>query len=1296
MNTSFKDYKERISLLSIRDAKRLSRDVALIEKRQEENLPFDKKLAQFENGFSRAIENIAEKQRLLPAISFPEALPISQKKDEIAALIDKHQVVILAGETGSGKTTQIPKICMSLGRGLRGRIGHTQPRRIAARTVASRIAEELGSELGNVVGYQVRFNDHTHKNTYVKLMTDGILLAEIQKDSLLLDYDTIIIDEAHERSLNIDFLLGYLKRLLPKRPDLKLIVTSATIDLEKFSKHFDKAPIIEVSGRTYPVQTEYRPWQDQFDDINDGIVDAVDDLSRNYPRGDILIFLSGEREIREASHAIKKSDIKHLEVLPLYARLSLDDQNKIFHGATGRRVILATNVAETSITVPGIKYVIDPGYARISRYSIRTKVQRLPIEAISKASANQRQGRCGRVSNGVCIRLYSEEDFNGRPDFTDAEILRTNLAAVILQMLHMRIGDVREFPFVDRPDKRLISDGFKLLEEVKAVTAQGNVTSLGRALSHLPIDPRLGAVIVEANRLGCLKEILIIVSALSIQDPRERPSDKQQAADEKHRRFWDDQSDFVAYINLWQYFEEQRQELSQSQLRKLCKREFINFMRMREWRDLHHQIKVAIKSLEYKENTDAADYEATHKALICGYLSLVGNKDSEAKSREYHGTRQKTFTIFPGSSQSKKKHQWILAAQFIETSQLFGHCIARVNPEWVLAYADHLSKKHYFEPYYDVKAGQVQGFVKTSLLGLVLQEKKRIAFNKVDPKVASEIFIREALVEGKYRGKGLFFKRNKKLVSDIHALEAKSRRRDIMVDDQVIFDFYQQRVPEHICNLRGFERWRETTETSQPELLWLTKSDLMMHDATSVSEQQFPNTMSVGDFTLQVTYCFEPGKIQDGVSVKVPVEILHEISASALEWVVPGILRDKCIALVKALPKSRRKHFVPVPSFVDKVLPRLKPGKSSLVDALGEALGHISDTSVEPSEWDEDGLDDFYRTNIQVVDEKGKTIDQSRDLETLREKYRGRVQKTLASVGSELERKEITHWDFGELQNSVALDRGHIKIKAYPALIPHKDTVELKMLDNPAEANYQSSIAVLRLASIKCAQSTKYLKKSLLKGKDLGLTVVDLGKREDAVEAIILASIQDALFSDGRLPRDEESFNLRVESGKAEIVQIAERYESILIEVLAQVVTIKRIVKTHKNALAIALAAGDIQHQLNDLIYKGFLLQTPFSWLQQFNRYLRAIEIRLEKIDQNPNRDTQWIRVIEDLWKKHEDRLNSEGIWAYMENKEWQSYRWMLEEFRVSLFAQSLKTQMPVSEKRLQKQWAASLEPQPR
>jgi len=1291
MQKPLENYREIIAQVSIKDAHQLSSALDFLFKRREQNLPFDKKYSIFLNQLAKSVEHLAAKQRMLPDIRFPPGLPVSEKREEIARIIQDNPVVILAGETGSGKTTQLPKICMSIGRGLKGRIGHTQPRRIAARTVANRIAEELQTRLGSVVGYQVRFADHTDKNTYVKLMTDGILLAEIQHDPLLLDYDTIIIDEAHERSLNIDFLLGYLKRLLPKRPELKIIVTSATIDVEKFSKHFNNAPIIEVSGQTYPVEVHYRPWEAKFEDINESIVAAVEEIRDTQRRGDILIFLIGEREIREASHALKKANFSHMEILPLYSRLNLTEQNKIFHPHKGDRIVLATNVAETSITVPGIKYVIDPGYARVSRYSVRTKVQRLPIETISQASANQRKGRCGRVSDGACYRLYAEDDFNTRAEFSDAEILRTNLAAVILQMLHMRIGDVRDFPFVDPPDSRLISDGFKLLEEIKAVNPRGEITNSGRSLSSLPLDPRLGAALLEGARRHCLKEVLIIAAALSIQDPRDRPSDKKQLADAEHRRFNDAHSDFVMYVNLWEYLEDQRQQLSQNQFRRLCRREFLSYQRVREWRDLHHQLRLSVKKLQLQENQSASDYESLHKALICGFLTLIGTREIEKGSREYLGTRQKKFVIFPGSSQSKKNSKWVLAAQFIETSQLFGHCVARVEPEWVLELAAHLSKKHYYEPHYDVKSGQVRVFARVSLLGLILQEKKSLAYSKVDVEKASNIFVREALVEGKYRGKGAFFAHNQQLITEVHELEAKSRRRDIMVNDEVIYDYYRSRLPQKISNLTGFDNWRKEKESKEPNFLYLSKQQLMLHNAENISVEQFPGQLILADYTLQVHYCFEPNKENDGVNLLVPIEILHDIPEHRLDWLVPGLLRDKCIALVKSLPKSTRKHFVPVPDFVDKVLPRLKSENIPLTEALADALGHLSGSKILSQEWNVAALDNFYRINIQIIDDSGKVVDQHRDLGVLKEKYRAQVRQTLAIASDNIERKAVTRWDFEKLPSTVELNKGRLKIKAYPALVCCREGVDLKVLDDPREAAYKTRFGVVRLAALECGQTVKCLRRQLLKGKDLGLSVANLGKREDVIDDLVLAAVNDAIFSGKEIPALKQQFLDLVEAGRSGVVASAERYERVFVDILNKNIDIKKAIKSHKAPLVIALAAGDINAQLNALIYPGFLRKTSLEYLMHYPRYLRGIMIRLEKVGQNVNRDTAYTQILQNYLQLHLSRLASEGEWSYAQNSQWQRFRWMIEELRVSFFAQTLKTQIPVSEKRIKKQWELSI-----
>ncbi|MFT5083226.1 MAG: ATP-dependent helicase HrpA [Lentisphaeria bacterium] len=1293
MSEQLEAYKEQIEDISLLDAKRMRQRLNDLIKQRDSGKPFNKKLEVFIADISRAKASVSARKLSIPDVTFPQDLPITASRDKITELIENNQVVVLAGETGSGKTTQIPKLCLTLGRGVKGLIGHTQPRRIAARTVASRIATELGVELGGTVGYQVRFADHTQANTAIKIMTDGILLAEIQRDPLLLKYDTLIIDEAHERSLNIDFLLGYLKSILPKRKDLKLIITSATIDLKRFSEHFNNAPIIEVSGRTYPVDVMYRPWQDEYEDQAEAIVAAIQEilnLSKG-EGGDILVFMSGERDIREASHAIKKSAIPHLGVLPLYARLSLEEQNKIFQSHRGRKVVLTTNVAETSITVPGVKYVIDTGVARISRYSLRTKVQRLPIEAISQASANQRKGRCGRVSHGVCFRLYSEEDFNLRPQFTDAEIVRTNLAAVILQMLHMRIGDIRKFPFVDPPDNRLINDGYKLLEELSATTPAGKVTSVGLKLQSFPLDPKLARVVVEANKHNCIQEVLVIVAALSIQDPRERPADRKQAADEKHRRMWDEKSDLIAYLNLWNYIEEQRQQLSQNQFRKLCKQEYLNFLRIREWRDLHYQLKLSIKKLGFCENKNPASYDAIHRAFVCGFLSNIGHKIMEKDSREYWGTRNRKFSIFPGSSQIKKQPKWLMASEFIETSKLYSHNIAQIDPQWILESSEHLTKKHYFEPHYDTRSGQVKAYVKITLFGLVLVEKKRVDFNKVNQAEANDVFVREALVEGAYRGKGDFFAHNKRMIDEVHELEAKVRRRDIMVDEQVIFEFYKALVPGHISNLTGFEHWRKQEEVEHPRLLYLEKYLLMLHSAENASESQFPNQLRLGDYTFPVSYSFEPGKINDGVSISVPVELLHEIPEYSLDWLVPGLFREKCIALVKSLPKQFRKNFVPVPQYVDRVLPRLKFANIRLTEALSAALSHIGNCVVDAESWNKNAFDDYYRMNIQIIDDDGKIIDQGRDLSRLKTIYKEQVKKTLSDVGNQIEKSDLREWSFGELPESLELDKGAFKIKAYPALIEASTGVNLRLLDNLYDAKSKNRRGVAKLASLKCLQTTKYLTKNLLKGKDLGLTVVNLGRREQVIDDLVLAAYRQAMFSSDESVRTLQHFNRCVEQHRASIVDAAETYEAILLDCLIALVGIKKTIKSSRNALAITFAASDINAQLSRMFYPGCIFTTPYDWFKQFPRYLAAISMRLEKFAANPHKDNASINSLNEMWSLHEARFQKEGESMYELNPRWQEFRWMIEELRISLFAQSLKTRMPVSEKRLKAQWQSSL-----
>ncbi|WP_323815700.1 ATP-dependent RNA helicase HrpA [Cellvibrio sp. NN19] len=1315
MSNIWSSYKQSIVNVMGQDRHKLGRRLSELEKLARAEKPFEQGLEKWQAQLAKSQAEVVRRQLLVPEqIEFPD-LPVCEKRDEIAKIIAANQVVVLAGETGSGKTTQIPKICLSIGRGVNGLIGHTQPRRIAANTVANRIAEELKTTLGEKVGYQVRFSDQSNENTLIKVMTDGILLAEIQNDPFLNKYDTLIIDEAHERSLNIDFLLGYLKQLLPKRPDLKLIITSATIDLERFSQHFNNAPIIEVSGRTYPVEVWYRPLY-EFEASDDSeaepdqyaaIVDAVHEIELNEKTGsgvrggDILVFLSGEREIRETAEALRKAQFAHMEVVPFYARLSLAEQQKVFAPHTGRRIVLATNVAETSITVPGIRYVIDPGFARISRYSYRTKVQRLPIEPVSQASANQRKGRCGRVAEGICIRLYSEEDFNSRPAFTDAEILRTNLAAVILQMLQLRMGDIHKFPFIDAPDHRLISDGFKLLEELHAVNTKNQLTPVGQQLSKLPLDPRLARMLISAQEQSCVRELLIISSALSVQDPRERPVEKQQAVDQSHRRFWAEHTDFAGFINLWDYFETQRQALTQNQLRKLCKKEFLSYLRLREWRDVHHQLCVAVKDLGIRVNSEPANYESVHKALLTG---LLGNLGFNHEEREYLGARNRKFSIFPGSSLAKKTPKWIMAAELIETSKLFAYTVAKIEPEWVIAAAEHLIKRQHFEPHYDSRAGQVMAYEKITLYGLTIVEKKSVNYSHIDQAQSREVFIRAALVEGQYaqhpKRKHLqqqagfkdFYTHQQNLLLELEELEAKSRRRDIVVDEQVIFEFYDERIPSHITNLAGFESWRKKAEQTNPQLLYITRETLMRHGAGDITAAQFPNELEWRGMVFPLSYHFEPNHAFDGVSIHVPMSVLHQVPEQRLEWLVPGMLRDKCIGLIKSLPKNLRKHFVPVPDVVDKLLAVITPDNKPLSEAMGLQLKRLTGVDIPKEAWLETNVDDYYRFNIHVVDDKGKIIASSRDLNSLRDKYRERVQQNIQSAATDIERDSITNWDFDELPKSIQLPRGGINIRAYPALVDKNSSVALQVLDNPLQALDLTQRGLTRLMYLSLGQTVKYLQKELLKGQEVALTLAGIGNREQVVDDLIMAAIKQLACADQQqLPRTKTIFDENLLSIKDKLIAHAQELANHLVTSLKLLVDIKKQLKQQKNMLMLAFTISDINQQLSQLFYPGLVYKTPAQWLQQYPKYMRGIQQRLEKAALNAQKDKLQLADIAPHWKRLSDYLEKEGEYRLAQNSALQDYRWWIEELRISLFAQTLKTQVPVSDKRLDKQWELAM-----
>ncbi len=964
-------YKE-IEQLSLRDQQRLRKRLRGVDKISKETSK-QAVLSEIEQDIIVAKQRILNRQAHCPKIVYPENLPVSQKKEAIYNAIKDNQVVIIAGETGSGKTTQIPKICLELGRGVKGYIGHTQPRRLAARSVAERIAHELNTTLGESVGYKVRFSDHVGDNTLVKLMTDGILLAELQQDKLLLQYDTIIIDEAHERSLNIDFILGYLKQLLPKRPDLKVIITSATIDPERFSKHFNQAPIIEVSGRTYPVEVRYRPIGgdalDSDKDMTEGIIDAIDELSRE-SAGDILIFMSGEREIRDTAEALNKLQLRHTEVLPLFARLSNSEQNRIFQPHTGRRIILATNVAETSLTVPGIKYVIDTGYARISRYSYRTKVQRLPIEPISQASADQRKGRCGRVSDGICIRLYSEDDFISRAQFTDPEILRTNLASVILQMTSIGLGDISGFPFVQAPDKRNIQDGVRLLEELGALQEGTDnkgayrLTPMGKQLAQLPIDPRLARMVLEARKYGAVRELMVITSALSIQDPRERPMDKQQASDEKHRRFQDKDSDFLSLLNLWDYLKTQQKELSHSQFRKHCRQEFLNFMRVREWQDVYTQLRQVVKELGFPINSQPADFKSIHVALLSGLLSHIGQKDSD--KQEFTGARNARFAIYPGSGLFKKPPKWTMVAELVETSRLWGRIAARIEAEWIEPIATHLVKHHYSEPHWSKAQGAVMANEKVTLYGLPIVASRLVNYGKIDPLLCRELFIRHALVEGDWQTRHAFFRENLKLRTEVEELEHKSRRRDILVDDETLFTFYDQRIPQDVISTRHFDKWWKIAQKNSPDLLSFEKSMLIKEDAKRVSALDYPNYWHQDNLKLRLTYQFEPGTAADGVTVHIPLPILNQVKDEGFDWQIPGIRHELVVALIKSLPKPIRRNFVPAPNYASAFLERVVTPEGELLDKLEKELRRMTGVTIERDSWQLEQVADHLKMTFRT------------------------------------------------------------------------------------------------------------------------------------------------------------------------------------------------------------------------------------------------------------------------------------------------------------------------------------------
>ncbi|HHF1599579.1 TPA: ATP-dependent RNA helicase HrpA [Haemophilus influenzae] len=1220
-------------------------------------------------------------------IVFPESLPVSQRKVEIQKLLSEHQVIVVAGETGSGKTTQLPKMCLELGFGNLGMIGHTQPRRIAARSVAARIAEELETELGGLVGYKVRFNDQISDDTQIKLMTDGILLAEIQNDRFLNQYSCLIIDEAHERSLNNDFILGYLKQLLPRRRDLKLIITSATIDVERFSKHFNNAPIIEVSGRTYPVEVRYRPVVEEDDqDQLQGILNAVDELQAE-GRGNILIFMNGEREIRDTAEALQKQNLKHTEILPLFARLSAQEQNKIFHPSGLNRIVLATNVAETSLTVPGIKYVIDPGTARISRYSYRTKVQRLPIEPISQASANQRKGRCGRVSEGICIRLYSEEDFNSRPEFTDPEILRTNLASVILQMTALGLDDIEAFPFVDAPDERHIQDGVKLLEELGAFetvqTKSGEkrlLTRVGRQLAQLPVDPRLAKMILSAVNFGCVYEMMIIVSALSIQDPRERPQEKQQASDEKHRRFADKKSDFLAFLNLWRYLQEQQKESSKNQFRRQCQKDFLNYLRIREWQDIYHQIRLTVREMSLPINSEKAEYQQIHTALLSGLLSHIGLK--EAEKQQYLGARNAHFAIFPNSVLFKKQPKWVMAAELVETSKLWGRMVAEIEPEWIEPLAEHLIKKSYSEPRWSKSRGAVIADEKITLYGVPIVAARPVNYGAIDPRVSREIFIQSALVEGDWNTKHKFFKKNQQLICEIEELEHKSRRRDILVDERTLFEFYDQRISTEVVSQKHFDTWWKKAQQKDPELLNFERSFLINDDAEKVSKLDFPNFWHQGNLKLKLTYQFEPGTDADGVTVHIPLPLLNQVEMTGFDWQIPGLREELVIALIKSLPKSYRRNFVPAPNYAQAFLSRTVPLEKPLLDTLIYELRRMTGVTVEAEQWNWEQIPSHLKMTFRVVDENDKKIAESMNLDELKFSLKDRVQESISAVADDgIEQSGLHIWSFADLPQCYEQKQRGFSVKAFPAIVDEKDAVGIKLFETEFEQAVAMQQGLRRLLLLNVPSPIKYLHEKLPNKAKLGLYFTPFGRVLDLIDDCIACAVDKLIADFGGFVWDEAGFEkLRdfVRENLNEVtVDIAQKVEQILSLNHALNQRLKG-----KMDFTMAFALSDIKSQLAGLVYQGFVQKSSYDRLPDLQRYLQAVDKRIDKLAQDVNRDRAAMLRVEQVQQAYQQLLaklpKSKPI-----SDEIAEIRYMIEELRVSLFAQQLGTKYHVSDKRV-------------
>ena len=1287
----FKSLAQRLSAAMSADRHSLKRQLDRLRSEASKGKDVTGPLQQLAEKIDRSVSRCQQRRASVPVINYPD-LPVSGKKDDIAELIKNNQVTIVCGETGSGKTTQLPKICLEIGRGITGMIGHTQPRRIAARTVADRIAEELGQAIGNTVGYKVRFHDQTAPNSLVKLMTDGILLAETQNDRYLNQYDTLIIDEAHERSLNIDFLLGYLRWLLPKRPDLKVVITSATIDPERFANHFGGAPIVNVSGRTYPVDIRYRPIElieeddETSADLQQAILDAVDELYRDL-RGDILIFLSGEHEIRETTESLRKShNNARYEVLPLYSKLSVAEQERVFKPSGNKpRIVLATNVAETSLTVPGIRCVIDSGHARISRYSAKSKIQRLPIERISQASANQRAGRCGRVAEGICIRLYSKEDYLLRSEFTDPEILRTNLSSVILQMAALKLGDIEEFPFVEPPDEKMVRDGKTSLFEVDALDKQGNLTDTGRQLARIPTDPKLARMLLAAAQLGSLHEVSIIVSALSIQDPRDKPADKLPQAEAKHAQFKAEDSDFLTLLNLWNAFEEQKKHLTNSKLRKYCQDHFLSYIRMREWHDIHTQImQVARGELQLKTSGNPANYEQIHMALLPGLLSNIGFRHEQY---EYLGARGLKFFIFPGSGQHKARPKWIMAAEQVETSKVYARTVARIEPEWVEICAQHLVKHNYYDPHWEKNAGRCGIYERTLLFGLTLQAKRKVPYENVDAKAARELFIRHALVNQDYHSNAPFFKANEKLLEEVGYIQHKGRRVDLVEDEEWLYQFYDKKLPAEIVNGITLDQWRKKVERDQPKMLFLTKQDLTRHDDNQINDWDFPDSKKIGDLSIELHYRFEPGHDEDGVTAIIPVHQLNQIRPQPFDWLVPGMLEEKVVALIKSLPKHLRKHFVPVPNTAKACLEIEPDFKGSLFEWLGNRLRKLTGEAIPLNEWQPDTLPEHLKMNFRIVDEQGKAIAYGRNLAKLQADHASKAGASFDKLAQE----EMSHtgciaWVFDDLPETTQFTQKGQTFIGYPAIVDEGDSVGVKILETPQKAELAHGAGLNRLFQLQCRKEAQYILKNSGVGPVWQLAYNQLPRHPllpqrsgCEFKTDFLFAIFAGTFVEDRQIRSQVAFEAILAERKSRLMTLSMQAGKQMTEIMANWQKMQQ--RLEHPGVQPQLKA-DLQAQLGLLLFNGFLRYTPLAQWQAIPRYLKAMEVRMDK--QKPDSaDVQALhRLNQRYWQNVQNQLKTREPLP-----ERDAFRWSLEELRVSLFAQALKTAYPVSVQRLEKIW---------